>query len=81
MSTTPTESAVQAELEHLEGLRLIYRKQSDFRNGAVEALRQRMTPGQVQSSPALKEHAFDGAMHAAWWRLGLRPDAPRTGCE
>lgn len=80
MSSNPTPEAIEAELDHLLLVPLyeVGPDGKDYATGAARALKDRMTPGQVESS-SMEGKVFAGAMHAAWWRLGLRPDAPREG--
>jgi hypothetical protein len=80
MSTIPTPDTIEAELDHLLLVTLyeVGPDGKDYATGAARALKDRMTPGQVESS-RMDAKFFAGAMHAAWWRVGLRPDAPREG--
>jgi hypothetical protein len=82
MSAIPTPDAIEAELDRLDEdksqrVRFSGTAGQDFAEGATRALRDRMTPGQVQSS-LMEGRVFAGAMHAAWWRVGLRDDAPSS---
>ena len=77
----PTEAQVSAELHDLERLdKAIAEEGGRLRGltGAIQALRERFTPGQVTTlaRSGMREARAEGAMVAANWRMGLSSERP-----
>lgn len=84
--TAPTEEQVSAELYDLERLDDTLLEDGghlDGITGAIRALRERMTPGQVTTMErnGMRKAEAEGAMIAANWRLGLSDQRPMTALK
>lgn len=78
MNTKPTEAEVSAELDRLEAMHDDDCWTEGLR-GAITALRERLTPGQVTSmvrGEHLEDEDVDTAMAAANWAAGLSAERP-----
>lgn len=74
MTTRPTPDQIEAEIQRLEALpEAGYDEPYD----ALRVLRDRMTPGQVQTLyRGATQDQFEAAMAAANWAMGLQADPP-----
>jgi hypothetical protein len=83
MTTKPTDAEVDAELNALERLDEAMEDDGEYMDGltgAIKALRERMTPGQVTTLArgGMRTCEADAAMIAANWRMGLSDQRPMT---
>lgn len=84
--TAPTEAQVSAELYDLERLDDTLLEGGEYLDGitgAIKALSERLTPGQVTTMArnGMREAEAEGAMIAANWRLGLSDQRPMTALK
>lgn len=83
MNTRPTDAEVDAELSALERLDETLDDDNEYMDGitgAIKALRERMTPGQVTTMARgdMRTCEADAAMVAANWLMGLSEQRPMT---
>jgi hypothetical protein len=82
----PTDAEVDAELRALERLDESLGDDGEYMDGitgAIQALRERLMPGQVTSMAraGMRPCEADAAMIAANWRMGLSDQRPMTALQ